>query len=313
MIVYRELSSLERDLGIPAKTLYAVSNSLSRHYQTAKIPKKGGGYRTLSVPDPVLKQIQRQIAAVLLAHMNVSAYANAYRFDRSTLTNAAAHVGKPLILKLDILRFFDSIRYSAVKDAAFPPEIYGENLRVLLTMLCYYRDSLPQGAPTSPAITNLLLYDFDETVGSWCRGRSISYTRYCDDMTFSGDFRPKEVIGFVRTELGKLGFLLNAQKTRLQRAAQRQTVTGIVVNERPHVPVESRRKLRQDLYYCQKYGPAEHLRRTGLEIAEDRYLMQLLGRVSYVLQISPEDAAMRQAKFWLQAAVKRCANRAGDL
>ncbi len=299
MIVYRELSSLERDLGVPVKTLYAVSNSLNRHYRTVQIPKKSGGLRKLSVPDEILKKIQRRITDVLLVHMPISRYASAYRFGGTTLKNARPHVGKPLLLKLDILHFFDSIRYSAVKDAAFPPEIYAGNIRILLAMLCYYKDALPQGAPSSPAITNILLFEFDETVGSWCRERGIVYTRYCDDMTFSGDFAPREVISFVREELRKLGFLLNEQKTHIQRAGQRQSVTGIVVNEKPNVSAACRRKLRQEVYYCRRFGVAGHLRQIGLEMSEEAYLTRLLGKVNYVLQVSPDDCNMKAARQWL--------------
>ena len=139
--------------------------------------------------------------------MPISRYAKAYRFGSTTLKNAKPHIGKKAVLKLDILHFFDSVRYSDVKDKVFPEEIYAENIRILLAMLCYYKDFLPQGAPTSPAITNILMYEFDELVGQWCRDRAISYTRYCDDMTFSGDFDPSEVIRFVKLELKKIGFL----------------------------------------------------------------------------------------------------------
>ncbi len=304
MIVYRELSSLERDLGIPVKTLYAVSNNLNRHYRTVQIPKKSGGLRKLSVPDEILKKIQRQITDVLLVHMPISRYATAYRFGSTTLKNARPHVGKPLLLKLDILHFFDSIRYSAVKDAAFPPEIYAGNIRILLAMLCYYKDALPQGAPSSPAITNILLFKFDEAVGHWCRERGIAYTRYCDDMTFSGDFAPQEVICFVREELRKLGFLLNDQKTRIRRAGQRQSVTGIVVNEKPNVSAAYRRKLRQEVYYCQRFGVAGHLRQTGPEMPVDACLKHLLGKVNYVLQVSPDDCEMKNARQWLLEQLK---------
>ena len=300
MIVYRELSSLERDLGINAKTLYAVSNNLGKHYRKAKLPKKNGGFRNLSVPDEVLKSIQRQISEVLLIHMPVSRYAKAYRFGSSTLRNAKHHVGKQVVLKLDILHFFDSIQYSTVKDKVFPAQIYAEPLRILLTMLCYHKDALPQGAPSSPAITNIILYGFDELVGQWCRERGISYTRYCDDMTFSGDFDPAEVIRFVRLELKKTGFLLNEQKTRIQRPGQQQTVTGIVVNEKLSIPADYRRKLRQKLYYCKKFGIQEHLQKVGLEIPEDTYRMQLLGKVNYVLQVHPDDGDMHEARKWLQ-------------
>ena len=300
MIVYRELSSLERDLGISGKTLYAVSNNLGKHYRNGKLPKKNGGFRNLSVPDEVLKSIQKQIAEVLLIHTPVSRYAKAYRFGSSTLRNAKHHVGKQVVLKLDILHFFDSIRYSTVKDTVFPEEIYAEPLRILLTMLCYHKDALPQGAPSSPAITNIILYEFDELVGQWCRERGIAYTRYCDDMTFSGDFDPAEVIRYVRLELKKMGFLLNEQKTRIQRPGQQQTVTGIVVNEKLSIPADYRRKLRQELYYCRKFGIREHLQKIGLEIPEDTYRMQLLGKVNYVLQLSPNDKDMLDARKWLR-------------
>ena len=299
MIVYRELSSLEQDLGISAKTLYAVSNNLGKHYRNATLLKKSGGYRKLSVPDEVLKSIQKRISDMLLIHMPVSRYAKAYRFGSSTLRNAKHHVGKQVVLKLDILHFFDSIRYSTVKDKVFPEEIYAEPLRILLTMLCYHKDALPQGAPSSPAITNIILYEFDELIGQWCRERDIAYTRYCDDMTFSGDFDSTEVIRFVRLELKKMGFLLNEQKTRIQRPGQQQSVTGIVVNEKLSIPAEYCRKLRQELYYCRKFGIQEHLQKIGLEIPANTYKIQLLGKVNYVLQLHPEDQDMLEARKWL--------------
>ena len=299
MIVYRELSSLERDLGIDAKTLYAISNNIGKHYHKVKLPKKSGGYRNLSVPDAVLKSVQKRITEVLLIHMPVSRYAKAYRYGSSTLRNAKHHVGRQVVLKLDILHFFDSIRYSTVKNKVFPEVIYAEPLRILLTMLCYYKDALPQGASSSPAITNILLYEFDEQIGQWCRERGIAYTRYCDDMTFSGDFEPAELIRFIRPELKKLGFLLNEQKTRIQHPGQRQNVTGIVVNEKMSIPADYRRKLRQELYYCRKFGIQEHLKKIGLEIPVDVHRLQLLGKVNYVLQPHPEDRDILDARKWL--------------
>lgn len=303
MIVYRELSSLARDLEVPARTLYAVSNSLDRHYRKVLLPKIGGGTRTLSVPDPLLKTIQRRINAVLLCHMPVSPYATAYRYGGSTLRNAQPHVGQPAVLKADIRHFFDSILYSAVKDAAFPAEIYAEPLRILLTLLCYYQDGLPQGAPSSPGITNLLLRDFDNTVGKWCRDRDIRYTRYCDDMTFSGSFSPAEVLSFLSCCLRREGFFLNEKKTRFLPQGRRQTVTGIVVNEKAAVPAQYRRKLRQELYFCQKYGVASHMAHLGIEGEEAPYLRHLLGQVNYALQISPEDAALLSGRRYLLHAL----------
>lgn len=305
MIVYRELSSLEQDLGICAMTLYAFSNNLGKHYRSVQLPKRSGGYRNLSVPDEGLKAVQRRITDRLLVHMPVSRYAGAYVYGSSTLRNARPHVGKEVVLKLDILHFFDSIRYITVKDKVFPVEIYSEPIRVLLSMLCYYKDALPQGAPSSPVITNIILYDFDEAVGKWCRARGIAYTRYCDDLTFSGNFDAGEVVSFVGGELKTMGFLLNEQKTRIQYRGQQQTVTGIVVNEKPNIPSAYRRQLRQELHYCMKYGVRAHLHRLGQPIPEALYLTKLLGKVNYVLQLSPDDQNMLEARSWILHMLKQ--------
>ena len=305
MIVYRELSSLARDLGFEAKTLYAVSNSLDKHYRQVCLPKRDGGVRTLSVPDPLLKTIQRRIAQVLLVHMPVSSYATAYRYGGSTRRNAAPHVGQPVLFKLDIQHFFDRILYSSVKERAFPPEIYAEPLRILLTMLCYHGQSLPQGAPSSPAISNIILFDFDQAVGAWCTGHGIRYTRYCDDMTFSGLFSPEEVMAFVQEQLTPLGLYLNRNKTQVLRAGQRQVVTGLVVNEKIGVPAHDLRALRQELYYCRKYGVSSHMARLGISEPEAHYLMRLLGRVNYVLQVTPDKGEFQQARAWLRDALRQ--------
>jgi len=108
------------------------------------------------------------------------------------------------------------------------------------------------------------------------------------------------VIRFVRLELKKLGFLLNEQKTKVQRPGQQQAVTGIVVNEKLSISADYRRKLRQDLYYCRKFGIQEHLQKIGLEIPADTYRMRLLGKVNYVLQVHPDDRDMHEAKKWLE-------------
>ncbi len=293
MIVYQELSTLCRDLGIPARTLYAVSNSIGKHYREVRLPKKDGSFRTLSVPDEVLKRIQRAIADVLLIHEPVSSYATAYRVAVGIERNALPHVGKPKVLKMDVARFFDSIRYSDVKEKVFPASRYSEQNRILLAMLCYYKDVLPQGAPSSPAITNVLLRDFDERVGAWCGERRIAYTRYCDDMTFSGDFDEKEVVAFVTDELKALGFTPNKRKTTVVTAGKRQTVTGLVVNEKVSLPVDYKRQIRMDVHYCERFGVESHLKAIGSPLSPEAYLTSLLGRIQYGLHICPDNAAIR--------------------
>lgn len=300
MIVYRELSSLETDLGFSAKTLYSVSRRREKHYRVAQVPKGNGELRELRVPDDLLKAIQRSIVDHLLVYEAISPFATAYRFGGGVRVNALPHVGKPVLLKLDIRHFFDHIIYPMVKEKVFPAERYSEANRVLLSLLCVYQDALPQGAPTSPIISNIVMREFDNTVGGWCLRYGVTYTRYCDDMTFSGDFRPDEVIRLVKSELRRMGLFLNGKKTAILRNGQRKAVTGVVVNEKARVSAAYRRKLRQEVYYCEKFGVEEHIRRLGLEISPEQYARQLLGRVNYALQIDPTDQEMQRYKRWLE-------------
>ena len=300
MIVYKKLASIEKDLGYPAKTLYGLSNSLEKHYHTVYIPKSDGSKRKLSVPDLILKTVQRSIAENILVQYPISRYAKAYKAGSSVQQNARPHVGKKKILKLDIEGFFDHILYSQVKDTVFYQEKYSEPNRILLTMLCYYRDSLPQGAPTSPAITNIMMYDFDETVGAFCNEKNIAYTRYCDDMTFSGDFDEKEVISFVKDELYKLGLFLKRRKTAVIPNTKRQTVTGIVVNEKLNITKDYKKKIRQEIYFIRKFGLEGHLCKMGISDRE-RYILSLKGRIAYVLQTIPSDGEFLEYKKFLDS------------
>ena len=298
MIVYKELSSIEKDLGYPAKTLYGLSNRLEKHYHTVYIPKSDGSKRKLSVPDLILKMVQKSIADNILVQYPISRYAKAYKPGSSVQKNARPHVGKKKILKLDIEGFFDHILYSQVKDIVFYKEKYSEPIRILLTMLCYYHDSLPQGAPTSPAITNIIMFDFDETVGAFCNKKNIAYTRYCDDMTFSGDFDEREIISFVKDELCKLGLFLKNRKTAVVSATKRQTVTGIVVNEKINITKDYKKQIRQEIYYIKKFGLDEHLNRLGIS-DKQRYILSLKGRIAFVLQTIPNQHEFVEYKDFL--------------
>ncbi len=300
MIVYRELSSIEKDLGFSAKTLYGLSNSLEKHYHTVYLPKSDGSKRKLSVPDLILKLVQKSIADNILIQYPISKYAKAYKPGSSIQKNARPHVGKKKILKLDIEGFFDHILYSRVKDTVFYEEKYSESIRILLTMLCYYNDSLPQGAPTSPAITNIIMYDFDETVGAFCNEKNIAYTRYCDDMTFSGCFDEREIISFVKGELRKLGLFLKNRKTAVISASKRQVVTGIVVNEKMNVTKDYKKTIRQEIYYIKKFGLDEHLKRLGIS-DKQQYVLSLKGRIAFVLQTIPNNCEFIEYKNFLDS------------
>ena len=126
------------------------------------------------------------------------------------------------------------------------------------------------------------------------RKRSITYTRYCDDLTFSGDFDPASVKSFVSDELYKLGFYLNEKKTVAVKDGQKKLVTGIVVNERAAISAAYKRKIRQEMYYCMKYGIPEHLKKADIKLSPDKYHQKLLGKVNYVLSVEKQNGAFKE-------------------
>ena len=303
MITYKELSSLTNELGFSAHALYSASNY--KHYYKTRIPKENGEERELSVPDEFLKAIQRKIVEKLLCFEEVSPYATAYVYGGSTIRNARPHIGQPVILKLDIKHFFDSVIYPVVKEKVFPENRYSENNRILLSLLCLDGGVLPQGAPTSPIISNIIMKDFDDVIGDWCQQRKIRYTRYCDDMTFSGEFEPKVTIEFVRGELRKRGYFLNNKKTTIVHDGQKKIVTGIVVNEKLNVSSEYRKSIRQTVYYCRKFGTTSHIERTNDIVDEKIFLQKLLGKINYVLSVDGKNKEMIDYKKWAISELKK--------
>lgn len=292
MRMYRELSSLCQDLGYSSRTLYSVSNTIEKHYHEAELIKSNGEIRLIRVPDKLLKSIQRRIVDIILAQEPISCYAMAYRVGGSTRQNANIHVGKKKVLKLDIRKFFDHITYPMIKEKVFMADKYSEPIRILLSVLCVYIHQLPQGAPTSPAISNIIMRNFDKIIGDWCREKNIAYSRYCDDMTFSGDFDEKEIVTFVDSELRKNGFFLNHKKTVCLHDGQRKEVTGIVVNEKISVPAHYKKKIRQELFYINKYGVESHIARMENNQSIDKYVSGLLGRINYVISVEPHNEEM---------------------
>ena len=265
--------------------LYTVSNQIVTHYHPAVISKKSGGRRKLLVPDALLRTIQRNLLHHVLEEFQISEFACAYKKGTSIVDNARPHVGAKLVLKLDIQDFFDQITWILVYQNAFPGTHFPPAIRKMLTEFCCVRDRLPQGAPTSPTVSNLVMRPFDVHMGEWCREREIRYTRYCDDLTFSGVFAPEEVIRKVRGFLQVYGFELNRKKTRVLGRGNAQSVTGIVVNEKAQVSRAYRRKLRQEVYLFDRYG----IKTEEGPKNDEKERRRLLGKMRYVLSVNPED------------------------
>ena len=283
-------------LHMDCKDMFDVIHKKESHYKTIKYRKKNGGTRTITAPDRTLVMIQRRILHFILDKMNPSSYATAYHSGSTLYDNAKPHVGKKYILKLDITDFFGSITFRQVLSSAFNSKVYNKQIGYLLTEFCTLNDALPQGAPTSPAISNLVMKQFDENIGSWCKAHKVSYTRYCDDMTFSADEPLFNVYIKVRKMLREMGFSLNEEKTRFVSSGRRQTVTGLTVNEKVSVPREYKREIRQIMHYVEKYGFDEKVCSSMGCKSFYESASTLTGRIQYVLQIEPENKFFREAR-----------------
>ena len=296
-------------LGTDCHRLYALTNHCASHYRHFRIPKGNGGYRHLYAPKGTLKTIQRKILRGILNDYPISPYATAYHQGASLYKNAEPHCHKEFVLKMDIVDFFGSISFQTVYNTVFNTRYFPVAIGTMLTELCCRYESLPQGAPTSPAISNIVMKFFDDVMGSWCGRRGISYTRYCDDITFSGDQNLYPAYVKAKSLLESMRFEVNEEKTKFISRNRRQKITGIVVNEVPKVPRDARRKLRQELYYFHKYGAEDVILRNDLRdfLSEDgeplvsRYISSLRSRVEYVLQIDRQDQEFLKEKELLRS------------
>ncbi len=279
----RHLSLL---LGYKQKFIFAISNKSELFYRIFHIDKKNGMKRTISEPLPSLKNIQNWILNEILYKCKPEKFCKSFQKNKSIIDNAKFHKNKKIILTLDIKDFFPSIGFNKVYYL-FRKLGYSKSVSILLSNLCCLNRILPQGAPTSPMISNLVMARNDRRIGAFCVKNNINYTRYADDLTFSGDFPPGKIINFVEYILAEDNFELNKDKTRTKRRHQRQLVTGIVVNDKMQVSREIRRKIRQDVYYINKFGLDSHLNKR--EIMKSNYLKHLLGILNFIIHINPKD------------------------
>jgi RNA-directed DNA polymerase len=281
-----DVAHLAACIGVDEKTLRFVATNSSEMYFSFQIPKVRGGMRQIDQPREPLSTIQNWILRNILDRSRPSPWATAFVRGRSIKNNAKPHVRKRNVLSLDIENFFSSVRPELV-FRAFRQLGYARDVSVMLTRLTVFREGLPQGSSTSPSISNLVLKSFDVLVGRYCVRNRMSYTRYADDLTFSGDFHPGLVIAEVRRRLKFYALRLNENKTRLMRRHQRQEVTGLAVNLKLSVPRAVRRRIRQEQHYIQRFGFESHesFKRT----LHGNRLAHLRGLAEFVLSINPED------------------------
>jgi retron-type reverse transcriptase len=278
-------------------------------YSTFTIPKRDGSKRTICAPGTQLRWVQRRILENILDKVPPHSAAHGFVTGRSTVTNATPHLGAKIILKFDLSDFFPTIHYNrvmglfarlgyAVGNARFSRSDRSRQIAPTLARLCCYTPvpcewgtaTLPQGAPTSPAITNLVCRRLDSRLEGLAKRNKGVYTRYADDLTFS--FRAEGVDpGRFRWWVDQIchqeGFFVNQKKFHVIRSSQRQVVTGIVVNDELHIPREERRRFRAILHNCRTQpGGVDAQARD-----HPRFQDYLRGFASYVHMVQPEEGA----------------------
>lgn len=278
--------NLAQHLGFDLLYLLSISNRPDIYYRRFTIPKRKGGLREIHEPLPALKEIQRFILDTILVKIPVHQVAKAFLAHSSVKENASYHVAQPMVLKLDITNFFGSIQEYQVYQV-FHDLGYHRQVATLLAKLCCLKGSLPQGAPTSPALSNLIMISTDQAIFHFCRKSNIRYTRYADDLTFSGVFKPGMVIRRVQSCLDALGLKINNSKTRVIRNHKRQEITGIVVNHGLRVSRERRMYLRQQLYYLKRFGVTDQAQRN--RTTPSVWISRLLGYAGYNRFINKSD------------------------
>ncbi|CRK83036.1 reverse transcriptase family protein [Neobacillus massiliamazoniensis] len=253
------------------------------NYRVVKIPKKDG-HRDLYIPNPRLKLIQKWMLMNLISKVKISKHARGFITDTSLVDNAIEHVNKDFVVSLDIRDFFPSINKYRVYRI-FRSLGYCNDLAGIFTALLVTNNGLPQGAPTSPYLSHIVCKKLDSRISKELKHfEGCSFTRYADDFSISGGNEILEKISNIIYIISSEGFELNFSKTRIQSNSQKQLVTGLVVNEKVNVPSSYKRRLKQEIYYCKKYGVNSHMKRLGIN--KSNYKLYLYGKAYYIKMIN---------------------------
>lgn len=296
-----------------------------QHYHYTWRKKRGGrGWRLIESPKPILKLIQQRILREILDRVPAHVAAHGFVKGRSILTNATPHAGKYVVVRCDLANFYPSISSRRVR-AIFAGLGYNSEITWWLARLCTncvpdtvegpeggsegrfgVGRHLPQGAPTSPALANLSAWALDVRLSGLARKFNVAYTRYADDLTFSGDEKCLSgltmanllayICGIIRDER----FVIHPTKQKLIRRGGRQIVTGLTVNQKPNVPRPYFDKLKATLHNCARHGPSLHNR----ENLPD-FRAHLQGQIAFVRSVNPQKADRLQRTFdrimWVSA------------
>jgi retron-type reverse transcriptase len=275
------VDDLAKALGIPKYALTRYVFKANRLYKTFRIGKPSGhGYRTINAPSAELKGLQRWIVRNVLRAVKLHIAASAFRPGCSIVNNAKPHAGHDFVFNADLRDYFPSITSRRI-FGLFRALGFANELAAAFTRLTTRAGELPQGAPTSPELANIIARRLDSRLDGLCQRCGWRYTRYCDDITVSGNGVFGGAKRVIEAIIASEGFEVNTKKTRVHRRGQSQMVTGLVVNEFPNVPRSQRHRWRAIFHQA-----SLHPDRFGGRSQE------LRGYVSFLRMVHPSDAAI---------------------
>jgi RNA-directed DNA polymerase len=289
----------------------------ARHYRYAWIAKPSGGHRLVEAPKWRLRTAQRRVLDGILGHIPPHDAAHGFRAGRSVVTFAQQHIGRDVVIRVDLQAFFSSVFAARVvgilRAAGYPDEVSRT-----LAALCTHRTPpdvlaggpdrdpidharlrtphLPQGAPTSGALANLAAYRLDVRLAGLAAKLGATYARYADDLVLSGDRAlvraAPTVVARIAAIASAEGFSVNFRKTRVMTASARQRITGIVINDKLSAPRDEIERLRAILHNCRRDGPAAQNRDNHPD-----FRAHLRGRVAWIGSLDPQKGARLRDMF----------------
>lgn len=281
-------------LGRTPEFLARASCAPDSFYRNFSIPKKSGGLRNISSPYPSLKECQRWIATQIVGRLPLHASATAYRAGSSIVSNVTPHLATDShLLVVDLKDFFPSISKKRL-IGWFSALGYNFEVSIALASLCCLDGHLPQGSPASPHLSNAICSFLDRRLAGVASKFDLTYTRYADDICFSGKYIPPAVLDLVDTAVSESGFTLNPEKTRaLMPSATSKILTGInIASGAARLPRNRRRKISHVMHFIETFGYISH--RSKLKISDSKYLLRLRGELEYWRMIEPTNEQVAQ-------------------
>jgi len=285
------LKHLSLTLEFPYEKMLDMANNPNKYYKSFNIRKKRGGVREIQAPKPDLKIIQKWIYQQILKGIPTDISCKGYVEGSSTKNAAVIHQNQEVVLKLDISNFFESITskqvYLVFINLGYNKHVAMDLAKLTTISLGNNKRCLPQGASTSPALSNLVVRHLDKRLRKLSDSLGVNYTRYADDLIFSGNKENMPRIGLIKQIVYEEGFKINPKKTALQKRGSRQIVLGLTVTEGVHVPKKYKKEIWTHLKYCNVFGPIQHLKNINQE-DKAAYKDWLFGRICYVKSIEKE-------------------------